>query len=91
METFENDMTSFRRRDDVLTVLIHLGYLAYDRGTDALCIPNDKSPQSAIEQIRERRYPEALEAYQGNVLLVGISYDKESKEHSCVIEEWDLQ
>lgn len=30
-DTFANDMTSFKSRDDVLTVLIHLGYLAYDR------------------------------------------------------------
>ena len=28
--TFQNDMTSFKSRDDVLTALIHLGYLAYD-------------------------------------------------------------
>ena len=28
---FQNDMTTFHSRDDVLTLLIHLGYLAFDR------------------------------------------------------------
>lgn len=200
-ETFENDMTSFRSRDDVLTVLIHLGYLAYDKEAEEVYIPNkeirmvfknavkltewtpviqaieksnqllqatwekdadavargisevhmantsilqynnenalscvitlayynalneytlirempagkgyadivflprkcsdkpamvvelkyDKTPESAMEQIKERQYPEALKEYQGKVLLVGINYDKDSKTHDCVIEEW---
>lgn len=29
---------------------------------------------------------ESLEPYTGNILLVGINYDKKTKEHSCVIE-----
>lgn len=203
-ETFENDMTSFRSRDDVLTVLIHLGYLAYDKEAEEVYIPNKevrtvfknavkltdwtpviqameassqllkatwekdavavakgveevhmantsilsynnenalscvvtlayynavneytlicempagkgyadivflprkssdkpamvvelkygKTPESAIEQIKERQYPEDLKEYQGKVLLVGISYDKESKTHGCVIEEWERE
>ncbi len=32
-------------------------------------------------------YPSAFEQYTGNILLVGISYDKKNKEHQCVIEE----
>ncbi len=46
-----------------------------------------QSAESAIEQIRDRQYPEALKDYQKNLLLVGVSYDKESKEHFCIIEE----
>ncbi len=201
---FKNDLVSFRRRDDILTVLVHLGYLAYDKKMKEVYIPNeevriayldaiedndwtpvieavqasnrllhatwekdtdavaegvervhmantsilsynnenalscvitlayynavneytlirempagkgyadivflprkssdkpamlvelkyDKTPQSAIEQIKERQYPEALKEYEGKVLLVGISYDKESKAHGCVIEEWERE
>ena len=29
--TFQNDMTTFKTKDDILTLLIHLGYLAYDK------------------------------------------------------------
>jgi hypothetical protein len=39
--TFENDMTSFHNRDDVLTLLIHLGYLAYDKSRKVY-IPNEE-------------------------------------------------
>jgi hypothetical protein len=199
VSTFENDMTTFHSRDDVLTLLIHLGYLAYDRSGKAY-IPNEEvkasfykairatnwtpvleacrasdallkatingdcdavaagidnvhmantsilnyndenalacvitlayynainqytlhrempagkgyadilfrprrysdcpamvvelkmnqSAESALAQIKERRYVEALSGYEGKVLLVGVNYDKETKAHTCVIEE----
>ena len=38
--TYQNDMTSFHGRDDVLTMLIHLGYLGYDVDTKEVFIPN---------------------------------------------------
>ena len=204
VDTFQNDMTSFRSRDDVLTALIHLGYLAYDADTGEAYVPNeevrtafvravkdtdwepvteairdsdrllhatwnkeedlvaegidkvhrgntsilqynnenalscvvtlayynavndytlirempsgkgyadivflprrystkpalvvelkyDQSVESAVAQIKERRYPEALKEYRGNILLVGISYDKEEKRHFCKIEEWEKE
>lgn len=37
---FQNDMTTFTNKDDVLTLLIHLGYLTYDRKTSEAFIPN---------------------------------------------------
>ena len=46
----------------------------------------DGSAESAIEQIKEKRYIDCLKDYSGDVLLVGINYDKESKKHSCKIE-----
>ncbi len=47
------------------------------------------SAQEAVRQIRVRNYLEALQEYHGNLLLAGINYDKESREHSCVIKEWE--
>mgnify|MGYP000031497188 FL=1 len=47
----------------------------------------DKSATGAIAQIKEKQYIDALKDYQGNVLLTGINYDKETKTHSCVIEK----
>ena len=49
----------------------------------------NKSADTALQQIKERRYTQALEGYTGEILLVGISYDKdnENKPHSCVIEK----
>ena len=49
----------------------------------------DKSPEEAIAQIKERKYMEGMEEYKGNMLLVGINYDRKTKKHSCMIDEWD--
>ena len=38
--TYQNDMTTFHGRDDVLSLLIHLGYLGYDDETGEVFIPN---------------------------------------------------
>jgi len=40
INTFQNDLTSFENKDDVLTLLIHLGYLAYDQPAGVVYIPN---------------------------------------------------
>ena len=51
----------------------------------------DKSANAAIQQIKDRHYTQALEGYVGEMLLVGINYDKdkENKPHSCVIEKYE--
>ncbi len=41
-ETFQNDMVNIRGRDDVLTLLVHLGYLAYNDSEGAVYIPNEE-------------------------------------------------
>lgn len=50
----------------------------------------NKDAATALEQIKERNYTAALSDYKGKLLLVGISYDKSSKKHSCVIEEMEV-
>ena len=47
----------------------------------------DQTAETAIRQIRDRNYPEKLKGFE-KILLVGINYDKESKKHECVIEEY---
>ena len=48
----------------------------------------NKNASAAIGQIKERKYTQALEAYTGDILLVGINYDQKSKKHECCIESW---
>lgn len=48
----------------------------------------DKSPEGAIAQIKERNYVDGMTKYKNNLLLVGISYDKKTKKHSCIIEQY---
>ncbi len=201
MRSFQNDMKNLRTKDDVLTLLIHLGYLAYDSREEEAFIPNKeiigefenamsvsgwpeivrilkasdqlledtlngdeasvaagidrahteaasiltyndenslacaiglayysarkdyrlirelptghgfadvvflplpsvnkpaiivelkygKTAHTAIQQIKDRQYTQALEGYAGEILAVGINYDRDNanKPHSCVIE-----
>lgn len=44
---------------------------------------------TALQQIKNKRYPESILDYTGDVLLVGINYDKTSKEHECIIEKYE--
>ena len=197
---FQNDMYSFRSKDDVLTLLVHLGYLTYDAGSEEVFIPNreieeeflnamdgvqwtglmhaldrsmqllestwkldgdavaaaieanhaetasvfsyhdenslacavltayysakayytnpiselptgsgradlvylpkknvdrpalvvelkwNKSADGAIRQIKDKKYTKWIESYTGDILLVGINYDRKTKKHSCIIE-----
>jgi hypothetical protein len=203
-DSFQNDLTSIECRDDVLTLLIHLGYLGYDAQSKCVFIPNEEVRQEfllaarmgkhteivnmikasdrlleatldmdeetvaraieeahsagcaplyynneqalrsvikfayiscvdefvrieelpsgrgyadvvylpkkgsvlpimiielkwnrpvkgAIEQIKQRNYPQVLEDFENNMILVGISYDEKTKKHECVIEEWKIK
>lgn len=198
--TFANDMTTFATKDDVLTLLVHLGYLTYDSENETVTIPNkevsqeyvnaistmgwhgviqsvqasrellsalwagnadavakgidrahedisilqynnenalnctinlafyfarenytivrelptdkgfadicfiprklhldkpaaiielkwDKSATGALAQIKEKHYTAALHDYTGDLLLVGINYNRDTKKHECVIEK----
>lgn len=202
--TYQNDMITFKSKDDVLTLLIHLGYLAYDSSNRTAFVPNEEirselmdaiedeqwnefaelkiksdellkatldldceavaqtveaihsgyasviayhdenslssvlsiaylsamqyyfkpvrelpagrgfadlvffpkkeypklpalivelkwnqSAEAAIQQIKERNYTQALEGYTGRMLLIGINYDKKSKKHECMIEQFE--
>ncbi len=196
--SFQNDMCSLKTKDDVLTLLVHLGYLGYDSDTEEVFIPNkeitrefenamsvggwpevirvlnaseklledtllcdernvaaaldrahtdvasiltyndenslacsiglayysarkdyrlirempsghgfadvvflplagkpalvvelkyDKSASAAIQQILDRRYMQVFDGYTGEVLLVGINYDRNTKKHQCKIKK----
>jgi len=50
----------------------------------------NKDVRGAISQIKEKHYISALDEYQGNLLLVGINYDKKAKTYECVIEPWEI-
>ena len=47
----------------------------------------NKSADTAIEQIKRKQYTDKTAEYTGEILLVGISYDAETKKHECIIEK----
>ena len=46
----------------------------------------NNSADTAIDQIKRKQYPSKIAEYTGDILLVGINYDKETKLHTCRIE-----
>jgi hypothetical protein len=48
----------------------------------------DKDAKGGIAQMHDKDYPASLTSYHGDMLLVGVNYDKDSREHSCVIERY---
>ena len=49
----------------------------------------NKHVSAAICQIKDKKYPTSLVQYTGDILLVGINYDKKTKEHQCTIEQFE--
>ena len=49
------------------------------------------SADTAIDQIKRKEYPAKIADYTGDILLVGINYDKESKQHTCKIESYTIR
>ena len=66
--SFQNDTVSFANKDDVLTYLIHLGYLAYDRTFKTAFIPNEEIRQEMILETKRKKWNEL------------ISFQKESEQ-----------
>ena len=54
--TFENDMSTFATKDDILTLLVHLGYLTYDSASETVTIPNKEVSKEYVK----KRLPKEL-------------------------------
>lgn len=93
--TFSNDMTTFQNRDDVLTLLVHLGYLSYRWQDKTVSIPNKEVSQEYVNAIstmdwrevissvqESRKLLESLWAQDGDMVAAGI--DKAHNEISSL-------
>ena len=47
----------------------------------------NKPAEGAIVQIKDRNYPAFLKGYGGEIILVGVTYDEQTKQHNCQIEK----
>ena len=52
--SYQNDMVTFKNKDDVMTLLIHLGYLAYDADEQAAFVPNEDVRRELREAVEEQ-------------------------------------
>lgn len=88
---FANDLTTFRGKDDVLTLMIHLGYLAYDSEKKTVRIPNEEIRREFQRSVHEVKHEATLKLNRP-ILLVGIAYERNAgtrkKTHTCRIIEY---
>ena len=69
---FQNDMTSFSSADDVLTLLVHLGYLTYDMTHSEVWIPNSEVQQEFINSIEDGGWEEVMDAINASSKLLNL-------------------
>ncbi len=84
---FQNDMTSLKSKDDVLTLLVHLGYLAYDEETSEVFIPNEEVRGEFIRAIKNGKRPEMIKAIQHSERLLEATIQRDEEEVARLIEE----
>lgn len=54
--SYQNDMVSFRNKDDVLTLMIHLGYLAYDGENHCAFVPNEEIRSELTDAVEDEQW-----------------------------------
>ena len=85
--TFQNDMTTFSSADDVITLLIHLGYLTYDNSTNEAWIPNKEVGQEFINCIKDGGWEEVMNAIRRSDDLLTATLNCDEKKVAEIIEE----
>ena len=68
--TFSNDMTMFQNRDDVLTLLVHLGYLSYHWMDKTVSIPNKEVSQEYVNAISTMDWHEVIDSVEASKKLL---------------------
>ncbi len=77
--TFINDMTSFSCKDDVLTLLVHLGYLSYCWKSKSVAIPNKEVSQEYINAISTMSWGEVMRSVTASKKLLESLWDMDAE------------
>ena len=76
---FQNDMSIVRSRDDVLTVLIHLGYLSYNWRKDECYIPNREVAGEMVNAVETTDWTNLIRAIQQSRQLLRVTLESDSE------------
>ena len=94
---FQNDLTSLKSKYDIFTLLIHLGYLAYDYNNKEVYIPNkeiaeefgvaveDSPRMSNIAKVLERSRNLLVETINGNADKVAETLELAHEDETSVL------
>lgn len=84
---FSNDMTTINTKDDVLTLLIHLGYVAYDSRTSEVYIPNYEIKQEFENAIEGEKWSDVVKAIRNSQRLLENTWKLDEEAVSKNIDE----
>lgn len=85
--TFKNDIVSFMNKNDVLTYLIHLGYLGYNQINQTAFIPNEEIRQELTTATESTKWNELISFQQESEKLLNSTLDMNSEEVAAGIEK----
>ena len=85
--SFKNDMVSFVNKDDVLTLLIHLGYLAYNQQTQMAYIPNEEIRREFLTAVTSNHWNELFAFQQESADLLDATLDMDENAVAAGIEK----
>lgn len=89
--TFGNDMTSFNSKDDVMTLLIHLGYLAYDSESQKAFIPNHEVAKEFENSLLGKKWNSVATAIKESENLLEAVWNKNEDYVANALEQAHLE
>ena len=85
--TFQNDITSFKNKNDVLTLLIHLGYLAYDSVKREVYIPNLEVADAFEDAVSGEKWGVVGEALSASERLLDATLEEDADVVASALEQ----
>ena len=89
--TFKNDPAKIQNRDDVITYLIHLGYLGYNEDSESAFVPNEEIRQELITAVRSSNWDELIAFQQESRKLLTATLSMDEKQVAVEIEKFHSQ
>ena len=89
--TFKNDPAEIQNRDDVITYLIHLGYLGYNEDSESAFVPNEEIRQELITAVRSSNWDELIAFQQESRKLLTATLSMDGKQVAAEIDKFHSQ
>lgn len=87
ISTYQNDMTTFTCRDDVLSLLIHLGYLGYDDESKEVFIPNKELMDEFKASTKSSEWSATFKSFELSQMLLEATWKMDSKRVAELVEK----
>ncbi len=87
ISTYQNDMSTFHGRDDVLALLINLGYLSYDLDTKEVYIPNKEILDEFKTSTKSEEWIDTFKSFHKSQELLAATWNSD-EEKTAELLEW---